>query len=278
VRLFLCGVRGSSPTPGDAFRSVGGHTSCVAIAPDDGPPTLALDAGTGLRNLTRVLEGQPFRGAIVLTHLHWDHVMGLPFFPAGDHPDATTRLLAPDQGAPLETVLERLMSPPMFPITPLQLRGAWTFESYGEGTFEAGGFRVTTREIPHGGGRTMGVRVEDDDHAVAYLPDHAPHLLGPGHNEVGELHEAARALGDGVDVLLHDAQYTRAELPGRFTWGHAAADYALELAEACGAARLLLVHHDPNRTDEQVAAIAADLRARARVDVDVAHEGDVILL
>src|SRR4051812_32260691 len=84
VRVHFCGVRGSCPSPGRDFLDVGGQTSCVAISADDGPPLLVLDAGSGLRNLTRLLDGEPFRGTIVLGHLHWDHVMGLPFFAAGD--------------------------------------------------------------------------------------------------------------------------------------------------------------------------------------------------
>ena len=132
MRIHLCGVRGSTPAPGAEFVRYGGHTSCVAIAIDDdgadgapgaAAPRLILDAGTGLRRVTGLLGGAPFTGTIILTHLHWDHVHGLPFFAAGDRHDARVALLLPEQGgnAGAEEVLARGMSPPHFPITPAGL-------------------------------------------------------------------------------------------------------------------------------------------------------------
>jgi phosphoribosyl 1,2-cyclic phosphodiesterase len=98
VRLYLCGVRGSTPAPGAEFLRHGGNTSCVAVARDGAAaPTLVLDAGTGLRRLTGLLAGRPFCGTILLTHLHWDHVQGLPFFTAGDRGDARVSPLLPEQ-------------------------------------------------------------------------------------------------------------------------------------------------------------------------------------
>lgn len=278
MRVRLCGVRGSTPAPGAAFAGVGGHTSCVAIAHHDDPVSLVLDAGTGLRRLRPASDGRGFRGSIILTHLHWDHVMGLPFFRAGDRPDAEVTVHVPDQGSPAEDLLTRLMSPPLFPITPDELRGEWRFATYDEDTFELAGFTVTAREIPHKGGRTMGLRVDDGVSSVAYLPDHAPHELGMGHHGTGALHPAACALADGVDLLLHGAQYTLAELDDRFGWGHAAAEYAVHLGEHCQVSRVLLVHHEPERTDDQVAAIHAGLAAGARLPVDVGVEGTEIRL
>ena len=97
MRLLFCGVRGSTPAPGIEFVRVGGHTSCVALAHDGEPWSLVLDAGTGLRRLTGELDGRAFAGTILLSHLHWDHVQGLPFFAAGDRADARVRVLIPDQ-------------------------------------------------------------------------------------------------------------------------------------------------------------------------------------
>lgn len=274
--VYLCGVRGSTPAPGASFLGVGGHTSCVAVARDDGPPTLVVDAGTGLAGVTRILAGAPFRGTIVLSHLHWDHTHGLPFFAAGDRPDAAVRLLLPDQGADPLAVLARCMSPPHFPIRPDELRGAWSFASLAEGTHELEGFTVLAREIPHKGGRTFGYRISDGATTLAYLSDHAPQNLGPGPGGLGPYHDAARALVDGADVLLHDAQFLAAELPALGHFGHAAAEYAGGLADACGVGRLLLFHHHPTRTDAEVADLLTGVRAGARVAVDIAREGDVV--
>ena len=276
MRITICGARGSVPVTGPEFMRAGGDTSCVAVARDGEPPALVLDAGTGVRRVTGLLGGGAFRGTLVLSHLHWDHVQGLPFFAAADRPDAVVRLLLPEQGTPAEDLLAQVMSPPFFPIRPGDLRGAWSFEAYGDGPLELEGFAVLAREVPHGGGRTMGVRVSDAAGTVAYLPDHGPLELGPGEDGLGEIHPAALELAAGADLLIHDAQYTAAELPAHAHFGHAAADYAVRLAARAGVPRVLLFHHDPCRTDAQLEAIEAALDVPPGVAVSVAREGATI--
>jgi phosphoribosyl 1,2-cyclic phosphodiesterase len=251
-------VRGSTPAPGPDFVRYGGNTSCIALAHDGADaPTLALDAGTGLHNLSLALNGAPFRGTVLLGHLHWDHTHGLPFFSAGDRPDAEVRLLLPRQADGAHDLLAKAMSPPNFPIEPWQLRGQWSFDDFEPGTYDLEGFSVTAREIPHGGGRTFGYRVSDGTSSVAYLSDHSPIRLGPGDDGLGVFHDDALALADGVDVLLHDSQYTAEEFPARAAFGHSAIEYAIELARRAGAKRILLFHHDPRRTDDEVDALVA---------------------
>jgi phosphoribosyl 1,2-cyclic phosphodiesterase len=274
VKLHVLGVRGSTPAPGPAFVRYGGNTSCVALAHDGERPSLVLDAGTGLRGLGALLGEQPFDGVVLLGHLHWDHTHGLPFSGAIVRPGSTVRLCLPAQadGASAADVLRRAMSPPHFPIEPEDLQGAWTFDSLDEGVHELAGFRVLAREIPHKGGRTFGYRVDDGRSAVAYLSDHGPSALGDGPDGWGPYHEAALELADGVDVLLHDAQHTSDELPPRKAFGHSAADYAVRLGERAGAKQVLLFHHDPVRTDDEVDAMAAGLAGRS-VAVAAAAEG-----
>lgn len=270
--VHFCGVRGSTPAPGAEFSEIGGHTSSVALAHDGEPPTLVLDAGTGIRRVGELLGGAAFRGTIMLGHLHWDHTCGLPFFAAADHPDAVVAVLLPEQGRDASSLLADIMSPPHFPITPAGLRGAWTFGTYDEGSMVIEAFDVLAMEIPHKGGRTMGLRISDGTASIAYLSDHAPHDLGPGPQGFGVYHPAALALAEGVDLLIHDGQYTAAELPARAGWGHAAADYVAGLVEAAGAKRAVLFHHDPARTDEQVRKLAA------AVGIEPAVEGTSLRL
>jgi phosphoribosyl 1,2-cyclic phosphodiesterase len=260
VRVHLCGVRGSTPAPGADFLRYGGHTSCVALAHNDASaPTLILDAGTGIRSVTGLLGGQPFRGTILLSHLHWDHVQGLPFFTAGDNDAARATLLLPvqehDQNA--ETVLERAMSPPHFPMTPSQMRGSWTFDTASVGEWESEGFKVLARKIPHKGGTTFGYRVSDGHSTLTYMPDHCPTSFGAGPDGCGEYHPAALELAHETDVLIHDAQLlTPKELDAEARFGHAAADYAAALGRRAGARRVLLFHHRPDRTDAALDELA----------------------
>jgi phosphoribosyl 1,2-cyclic phosphodiesterase len=256
VRVSFCGTRGSTPAPGPGFVRYGGHTSCVALSHDDTGegPTLLLDAGTGLRRVDMLLGTAPFRGTVLLSHLHWDHVQGLPFFGNGDRADARVRLLLPMEPDQTDAValLSRMMSPPFFPIAPTQLRGDWTFGPLPDGSFEAEGFSVQVREVPHKGGRTVGFRVADGRTSMAYVPDHQPTALGPGPDEVGEYHDAVLELTHGVDLLVHDAHLRAEEVEAEASFGHAAAEYAVRLGHKAGAARVALFHHKPDRSDADV--------------------------
>ena len=271
MRALFCGVRGSTCAPGADFLRYGGHTSCVALAHDDAVPTLVLDGGTGIRNLSRHLDGRPFRGTILLGHLHWDHTQGLPFFAAGDKPDSDVTVVMPAQGDPAE-VLERVFSPPHFPVTPSQLGSGWRVTAYEAGEHDVEGFHVIAAEIPHKGGRAFGYRVSDGSGTLAYLSDHSPIAAGEGQDGLGAYHESAMALAGDVEVLIHDAQHTAAEFGSRRHLGHSAVEYAVGLAREAGARKLVLFHHDPSRTDDEIDALVATHRG-GPVDVVAAAEG-----
>ncbi|HYS20635.1 MAG TPA: MBL fold metallo-hydrolase, partial [Gemmatimonadales bacterium] len=199
---------------------------------------------------------------------------GLPFFAAGDRPDAEVTVVMPAQGDPAN-VLARVMSPPHFPIKPSELKGKWRFLGIQEGPRAVEGFDVVAREIPHKGGLAYGYRVTGDGATIAYLSDHGPIAFGPGPAGLGAYHPAAIALARGADLLIHDAQLTKAEAAALPSSGHSAVEYAVGLAEAAGARRLLLFHHDPARTDDQIDLIVAAHRGNA-IKVEAAAEGTVI--
>ena len=269
MRLLFGGVRGSTPVSGPQIDRVGGHTSCVAVLSEDDPtPALILDAGTGLLNLAPRFDGAPFAGTILLTHLHWDHVQGLPFFRAADRDDARVTLGMPAQGD-ARAVFEHAMSPPNFPIGPDALRGTWNFVAIGAGTHSIEGFEVTALDIPHKGGRTFGYRVHDAGRSFAYIPDHGP--TGPDATPEGR--ERALALARGVDVLVHGAPFTSDERAIADLYGHATVDDALDLARAAKVEHLVLTHHGPFRTDDAVDAIADRARLAFAHTLTIAREG-----
>jgi phosphoribosyl 1,2-cyclic phosphodiesterase len=236
-----------------------------------------LDVGTGARRVTSLLGEAPFVGTILLTHLHWDHVQGLPFFGGADRDDAAVSLLLPEQndGSDAEEILARFMSPPHFPIRPSQLRGTWSFSTLRPGPLEMAGFSVETRAVPHKGGPTVGYRVTDGRSTIAYIPDHCPTVIGPGPDGWGEYHDAVLELAKDADVLIHDAHLLPSELAAEASWGHAAADYAVALGERSGARRVVLFHHKPDRTDDALDQLGRRLR-RSTVAVTVAAETTVL--
>lgn len=244
MRLTFLGVRGSTPAPGADFVRYGGHTSCLALSTDaDSEPHLILDAGTGVRVLTGLLAPNAFVGSILISHLHWDHVQGIPFFAAGDRADARADVYVPAEtgsGQSGRDLVAKFMSPPSFPITPEGMKGQWTFEAIEAEPLVAEGFDVVPFEVSHKGGRTFGYRVSDGTSSFAYVPDHAP-AAGVSDAALAAMHE--------VDVLIHDAQFLDHERPRAVDYGHATINEAIGVAEQVGARSLVLFHHSPHRTD-----------------------------
>jgi phosphoribosyl 1,2-cyclic phosphodiesterase len=255
VRVIPLGVRGSTAAPGAAFVRYGGHTSCVAVTQGGvTAPQLVLDAGTGLSALPELLGGAAFTGQVVLSHLHWDHVQGLPFCSSVDRPDARVRMHVPvasADGDPVE-LLSRAFSPPHFPIGPDGLQGDWRFLPLVPGAVDE---TITVAPIAHKGGTAFGVRVTLDGATFAYLPDHALHRDTSAADR-----ESASALVQDVDLLLHDGQFVTAEEDVAVRYGHAVIEDVLRMADRCRVGGVALTHHGPSRTDDELDALAAQFR------------------
>jgi phosphoribosyl 1,2-cyclic phosphodiesterase len=266
------GVRGSTPCHGDEVARYGGNTSCVSVDVPGHDPIL-FDLGTGARYFGRQCDpNTPFRGSCLITHLHWDHVQGLPFFPPLLRAGSSIDLYAPIQedGGSIDDVVRNALGPPMFPIGLDELPGHVSFHAKGDEEFSIGDISVTSRLIPHVG-HTLGYRLEFGGASVAYLSDHQQ----PG-VDVYEATDNALELCAGVDLLIHDAQYDRAEFARKKDWGHCTVEYAAWIASTSNVARLALFHHDPNHDDDQVDAALAVARKRCQgtgTDVVAASEG-----
>jgi phosphoribosyl 1,2-cyclic phosphodiesterase len=218
----------------------------------------------------------PFAGSALVTHVHWDHVQGLPFFTPVLQPGARFDVYGPPQAehGSLGDAFGELMRPPFFPVTTAELLGDIRFHEAWEEDLELDGAKVKARSVPHVGA-TNGYRVEMGGASVAYLSDHQMPLDGSD-----AITDAVLELCDGVDLLIHDAQYTVEEFPAKATWGHCTVDYAVHVANESGARRLALFHHDPTHHDGAVDAIVAHARRLASgssiEEVLAASEGLVI--
>ena len=277
MNVTFYGVRGSTPAPGADFVRVGGNTSCVGVETGDGAPVLVLDAGTGLRRLADTLDGAPFRGTILLTHLHWDHVQGLPFFAPILSPGAQLDVYGPGQDlCSLAQAFHQFVCPPYFPVTLEELYGRINFHDVSDDDVLLNGAKVRVRPVPHVGA-TNGYRVELEGITVAYLSDHQMPL--DGRHEVSD---GVLELCDGADLVIHDAQFTSDEFAEKSHWGHCTVEYAVFVANQAGAKRLALFHHDPAHCDEQLDAIlsaAQDAAASTGLhEVISAYEGLTVAL
>jgi len=289
------GTRGSLAKPGPTTLRYGGNTSCVEARTADGT-LIVLDCGTGAHGLGQSLVSgaAPPRGHLLITHTHWDHIQGFPFFAplfgAGNEWD----IYAPGGlGQELERTLAGQMEHTYFPVTLKQLGAAIRYHNLVEGSFALGGVRVIAKYLNHPA-LDLGYRLEAGSVAVVYSVDHephAPHVADAATRalaRVGVLpvHAEDRRHVEflaGADLVIHDAQYSLDEYPEKTGWGHTPAEWAVDYALAAGVKRLALTHHDPLRDDQAVDRLVEICRQRAAaagsgLEVFGAAEGQVLEL
>ena len=265
MTLTFHGVRGSTPCHGDEIARYGGNTSCVSLAIPGQDPVL-FDLGTGLRYFGQTLpDDEPFRGTCLLSHLHWDHIQGLPFFKPFLRPGANVTIYAPSQPGDItvEEVFADTIKPPLFPIHFSMFPGMVDLHEIDDDEFVVGDAKVMSRLIPHVG-HTVGYRVEWNGRSVVYISDHQMPVDGTHSAWPGVLE-----LCDGADLLIHDAQYTPDEFATKRDWGHCTPEYAVWLAAQAGVARLALFHHDPAHDDDELDGIlGAAIECAAKLGVE----------
>ena len=271
MKVRFWGTRGSIPTPGPNTVRYGGNTACVEVR-DSANSLLVLDAGTGLRELGVALmndsHARPFSVDLLLSHLHWDHIQGIPFFRPAYDPKSSLRIRGPKQSRKMRDLLGLGMDEPFFPVDlddlPVQLEVSELTDGSDE---QVGTYRVRAASILHPA-PALAYRVEADGKALVYATDTEDPFSGKPNPVI--------ALAKGADMLIHDAQYLDADF--KPTWGHSTIASAIEVATKAGVRRLVLYHHDPDRSDDALDRIARDAQAAARerahgMEVVVAREG-----
>lgn len=290
------GVRGSIATPGPSTVQYGGNTACVEVRV--GNEIIILDAGTGLRPLGRALakefRGQPLNISLLLTHTHWDHIQGLPFFDPIYRPGNDIRIYGYEGArSSLVQILSGQMESPFFPVTLNELPGSVKIEELKELSFQIGDVRVEACFMNHPG-VCVGYRIFTEERSLVYIPDNEPLFrhsvetsfwVNSAMSTSGADVELAkfRRFVQGADVLILDAQYDLEEYRRHVGWGHGCVDDALNIAMTAGVKQLFLFHHDPDHDDVKVDAMVAHGRKLAAqrgavLQVEAATEGNVVQL
>ena len=269
------GVRGSIPTPGPRTVRYGGNTTCVEVR--SGETRLIFDAGSGIRILGEdLLEGGPNKIHIFLTHFHWDHIQGFPFFAPLYDADDTIRVIAPRQSnIDVRNLFAGQMGPIYFPVPFSVVAAAMEFEHLKEGAMEVYGATLTTMTMKHPS-NVVGYRIELDDQVVCFLPDNE--IAGDMYDVGDDWDDRLLEFVKEADLLIHDAMYTEEEYPNRLGWGHSTFKQAIRLAEEADVSKLLFFHHDPRRSDDEldriVDRLVEDAIARgSSLDLSAAREG-----
>ena len=257
LTLTFWGTRGSIPTPGPSTVRYGGNTPCVELRTSDGW-LIILDAGTGIRELGRALlergNGEPISGDIFLTHAHWDHIQGIPFFaPLFRKGNRFTIWGSRSLQTSIGRVVRDQMSPVVFPVSFEELQARIEFQELSEEPHSVHGYEVSAVAVRHPGG-ALGYRFSTGNaggRALVYVSDNelsteARYDVAPGWRE--KLVEFVR----GASVLVHDTMYTSSEYGSFVGWGHSTYDQAVELALDADVERLVLFHHRPERSDDEV--------------------------
>lgn len=264
-RVTFWGVRGSIAAPGRRTARYGGNTPCVGIAGDH-DTLLVLDAGTGCRQLGDSLtrSGSPAVVDFLLSHVHWDHIQGLPFFGPMYRPGYRIGIHGPaPEGRRLEEVLRMQMDEVMFPVPLSRVAAEVAVHELDIGSHSMGPWNVDCFPVAHPG-TTFGYRVGTglEGPSLAYLTDCE---LGSadGHGMGNGWYDALVERLENVDILIHDSMYTDEMIADRSGWGHSSPAQAVALARACGARRLVLFHHDPSHDDESLDRIGAAAESAA---------------
>jgi phosphoribosyl 1,2-cyclic phosphodiesterase len=251
VRVRFWGVRGSVPFATPRSIGHGCNTPCIEIRDEQTGATLILDAGSGIVGLGDAL-GKPERPVpILLTHYHWDHIQGLPFFSPFYQAGWAPAIWAPELGTVDRAFVERIFQSPFFPVPFVDLPSRPSVRLFSQGTLEVGGFQVMVHQLSHPGG-AFAFRIKGNSGDVVYATDH----------EFGnpEIDEAFSAFCLNAAAMILDAHFTPEELARHKNWGHASWRQSAEFAAANGAGHLWLFHHKPGRTDEAMATIQSRAR------------------
>ena len=279
VAIRCWGTRGSIPSPGPATAEYGGNTSCLSVRV--GGNRFIFDAGTGIRLLGAKLdrEREPFRGTIFLTHFHWDHIQGFPFFSPLYDPETRLEILGPRQkDLDVETIFGGLMSPVYFPVPFDAVAAELAFHHMNEDVWERDGVRVRSMRVRHPS-YVVGYRLDAPAGSLCYIPD--SELVGGDHPVGSDWRDRLLEFVGGVDVLFHDAMFTGEEYRNRAGWGHSTFRQALDLAAEGEVDQLYFFHHAPERSDSELNSILQKFRNNAEergldVAVNAAFEGKEI--
>ena len=269
MQVTFWGTRGSIAKAGASTLRFGGNTSCVSVR-SDADTMIVIDCGTGAHGLGQRLvaeaDGAPVDGHILISHTHWDHIQGLPFFAPLFRAGNRWELYGPSGlGGSLSEILAGQMEYRYFPVAIDQLSADVDHHDLVEGAFDIDDVRVETHYLNHPA-LTLGYRLEVDGATVVYASDHEPHdhVLALGGDVSLNRHDDAHArFVAGADLLIHDAQYLASEYDDHVGWGHSTVEYVIDIAWRADVARVALYHHDPNRTDDEVDDLVARARAHA---------------
>ena len=290
MKFKFWGVRGSIPSPGPHTARYGGNTTCIEVRSDSGK-LIILDGGTGIFALAQtLLREMPVSANIFITHSHWDHIQGLPFFIPLFIPGNSVRLHGaydPVSGSGIEKVMAVQLQYSYFPVREAEMKARIEYETLSIGqTVEIGDATITSTLLNHPV-IDFGYRIECNGKSMFFTGDHEAYynIYDPddsGHAEYQALIEEKQAAVDaamqGVDALIIDSSYTREEYPSKKGWGHGTFDSAIEMALRVGARHLYCTHHEPTRSDSDLEAVFADVMNRYAsqlqgLEVHLAYEG-----